>query len=251
MTISTPGNRYDVNQLAAPGRHVFDGGTAQRPIPTVVFTPEGKLQGVILACHGGTGHKEANSIQAITSHFHKLGYVVVAIDGPVHGARRSDGSLDPTVAITAFRQAWKEGVGRTEMADDFVHTLDTIMQVPAFSTLPVGYIGVSMGTAYGIPFLAKERRIRAAVIGLWASTYAASEHLLDYAPDICCPVWFTQQWHDQAFDHAGTHALFDAIGSEDKRLVAYPGPHLELQGERLGDAVEFLDRKMQQQVHAD
>ncbi len=246
MTNSKLHINIDINKLAEPGRHQFNGGTTQRPIPTVVFTPEGQLQGIVLACHGGTGHKEAASIQAITQEFHKSGYVVVAIDGPVHGERRTDGSLDPRVAIAAFRQAWKDGVGRTDMAEDFVLTLDSITQVPAFATLPIGYIGVSMGTAYGIPFLARDSRIRAAVIGLWASTYVASAHLLDYARDIRCSVWFTQQWHDQAFDRAGTHALFDAIGSEDKRLVAYPGPHLELQDERLSDAVKFLERKLQQ-----
>jgi hypothetical protein len=101
-----------------------------------------------------------------------------------------------------------------------------------------------MGTGYGLPLLATEKRIEAAAIGLWGMNFAASEHLITYAQNIRTPVWFTQQWDDQIFDREGTFALFDAIGSVDKRLVAYPGPHRELEGERLQDAVEFLQRKM-------
>lgn len=233
------------SQLANAGQHRYIYEDGAHRIPTIVFTPEGPLKGLILACHGGSGHKESGAILAIARKFNPAGYVVVAIDGPVHGQRREDGNLDAGVAIATFRQAWKDGIGRFEIAEDYIHTLDFILQVPAFKTLPVGYIGVSMGTAYGLPLLAKEKRIGAAVLGLWGSNYTASEHLAEYAAKVSCPVWFTQQWHDQAFDHPGTHALFDAIGSEDKRLVAYPGPHLELQGERLSDAVEFLVKKMQ------
>lgn len=237
-------NNDTISHLAQAGRHHYIYEQNDRPVPTVVFTPAGPLQGLILACHGGSGHKESTAILAIAEELNKAGYVVVAIDGPVHGERRQDGNLDSAVAIASFRQAWKEGIGRFEIAEDYINTLDFVLQVPEFAKLPVGYIGVSMGTAYGLPLLARERRIAAAVLGLWGSNYVASEHLLDVAKELQCPVWFTQQWHDQAFDRPGTHALFDAIGSEDKRLVAYPGPHLELQGERLSDAILFLKTKL-------
>src|SRR5262249_7256608 len=110
--------------------------------------------------------------------------------------------------------------------------------------LPIAYIGVSMGTAYGLPLLAHEPRIQAAAIGLWSTTYPASEHLAEYARRVRCPIWFTQQWDDEFFDRAGTAELFDALGAEDKRLVAYPGPHRELEGERLFDAVAFIAQRL-------
>ena len=118
--------------------------------------------------------------------------------------------------------------------------LDALMRLPDYANLPVGYVGVSMGTAYGIPMLAVEPRIRAAAIGLWSTTYGASGHLAEFASRVRCDVWFTQQWNDEFFDRQGTLDLFDAIGTEDKRLVAYPGPHRELDGERLADAVAFV-----------
>jgi len=72
------------------------------------------------------------------------------------------------------------------------------------------------------------------------TSIAASEHLAEFASRVTCDVWFTQQWNDEFFDRQGTLDLFDAIGSEDKRLVVYPGPHRELDGERLADAVGFV-----------
>lgn len=210
------------------------------PIPALLWRPAGRSRGIVLACHGGSGHKASPAVLAIARACTPLGFSVLAIDGPVHGDRRADGNLDPAVARTSFRTAWREGVGRTDMALDMSAALDALLQDPAHAKLPVGYIGVSMGTAYGIPLLAQDRRIIAAAIGLWSTTYPASGHLAEYAARIECPVWFTQQWNDEYFDREGTAALFDAIGAADKRLVAYPGPHKELEGERLTDAVAFI-----------
>ena len=209
-------------------------------IPTVYWPPEGASRGVVLASHGGSGHKLSQAVLAIAALCVPRGLTVLAIDGPVQGERREDGKLDPSVAKTAFREAWRAGVGRSSMAEDWQAALDALLARPGHERLPVGYIGVSMGTAYGVPLLAVEPRIQAAVLGLWGTTYPASEHLADYARRVQCPVWFTQQWDDEFFDREGTLALFDALGSQDKRLVAYPGPHRELEGGRLRDAVDFL-----------
>lgn len=209
-------------------------------VPTVYWSPEGPSRGIVLACHGGSGHKLSQAVLAIAAHCLPLGLTVLAIDGPVQGERRSDGSLDPVVARNAFREAWRAGVGRTGMAEEWRAALNALLAVPGHAGLPIGYIGVSMGTAYGLPLLAVEARIQAAVLGLWGTTYPASEHLAAHAQQVRCPVWFTQQWNDEFFDREGTFALFDAIGSSDKRLVAYPGPHRELEGARLADAVAFI-----------
>ncbi len=213
---------------------------AGTPVPAVYWSPNAPARGIVLVSHGGSGHKLSQAVLSLAQACLPLGLAVAAIDGPVQGERRTDGNLDPAAARLAFRDAWRAGVGRTSMADDWRATLDRLQDLPGFAHLPVGYIGVSMGTAYGIPLLADEPRVRAAVLGLWGTTYAASEHLASYASRVQCPVWFTQQWNDEFFDREGTFALFDAIGSADKRLVAYPGAHRELEGQRLQDAVDFL-----------
>jgi len=210
------------------------------PVPAALWTPEGRPAAIVQACHGGSGHKESRAILAIAARLLPLGIAVLAIDGPVQGRRRADGNLDPAVARQSFREAWRAGVGRTSMAEEMSAALDQVLATRQWSDLPVGYVGVSMGTAYGIPYLAADRRVKAAVIGLWSTTYAASEHLAGFARKMDCAVWFTQQWNDEFFDREGTAALFDAIGSPDKRLVAYPGPHVELEGERLTDAIHFI-----------
>jgi len=215
-------------------------------VPAVCWPPAGAPRGIVLACHGGSGHKRSPAILALAGACLPLGFTVLAIDGPVQGERRGDGILDPAVARQAFREAWRAGVGRTDIAEDWRAALDALLALPGHAGLPIGYIGVSMGTAYGVPLLAAEPRIKAAVLGLWGTTYPASEHLAEYAQRIRCPVWFTQQWHDEFFDREGSFALFDAIGSEDKRLVAYPGPHRELEGERLQDAVAFIAGRLRQ-----
>jgi dienelactone hydrolase len=210
------------------------------PIPTVYWSPAGSARGVVLACHGGSGHKKSNAILMIAQACSPLGLAVLAIDGPVHGERRSDGDLSPATARQAFREAWRAGLGRTDIGHDMRAALDALQRLPTYAALPVGYIGVSMGTAYGLPLLAQDTRIRAAAIGLWGTTYPASEHLDSFARQVRCSVWFTQQWNDEFFDREGSFALFDAIGAADKRLVAYPGTHKELEGERLTDAVAFV-----------
>lgn len=214
-----------------------------RRLPAALWLPPSP-RGLVLACHGGSGHKKAPSIQAIKDALLPQGYGIAALDGPVHGERRADGSLDPVLAKNEFRSAWRGQVDRYELGEDYRYLLAHLNQTAGLADLPVGYIGVSMGTAYGIPLLAREPKIGAAVIGLWSTTYPASEHLAEEARAITCPVMFCQQWNDEAFERGPTLDLFDAIGSTDKRLLAYPGPHRELEGERLEDATAFLVKKL-------
>lgn len=233
-------HRTDVTQLLespAPARLIVQRDGVD--VPAIAWLPEDP-RGIVLTCHGGSGHKASPGVLALARECQARRLAVLSCDGPVHGERRADGNLDPTAARASFREAWREGVGRTSMAEDMVAALDILQRRPELTALPVGYIGVSMGTAYGLPLLARDRRIRAAAIGLWSTSYAASEHLAGFAADVACAVWFTQQWNDEFFDREGTFALFDAIGSTDKRLVAYPGPHRELEGARLSDAVGFV-----------
>jgi dienelactone hydrolase len=209
-----------------------------------LWRPDGPCNGLVLACHGGSGHKESNAIQLITSQLLPRGYAVAAIDGPVHGDRRNDGNRDPVQMRADFRIAWREQVGRREMVADWTAVLDHLLADASFAGLPVGYVGVSMGTAYGLPYLAVDARVRAAVLGMWSANHVASNHLLDAARLVRCAVWFTQCWDDEIFDRAGTIDLFDAMPTADKRLVVYPGKHEELSGERLEDAMAFLVRRL-------
>jgi fermentation-respiration switch protein FrsA (DUF1100 family) len=61
---------------------------------------------------------------------------------------------------------------------------------------------------------------------------------------LACPILFIQQWHDQMVPRRDAFALFDALGSIDKRLHAHPGEHAAVPAEELLFSVEFLARHL-------
>ena len=73
---------------AARRLHVVREGVA---IPAVYWAPADACKGIVVACHGGSGHKLSQAVLAIAGVSLPLGLAVLAIDGPVHGERRCAG----------------------------------------------------------------------------------------------------------------------------------------------------------------
>src|SRR4051812_33729246 len=70
-----------------------------------------------------------------------------------------------------------------------------------------------MGTAIGIPFVANEPRITAAVFGQhWPDVLA------EKVKQITIPIEFDMQWDDEHISREEGLALFDAFASKDKSL---------------------------------
>ena len=107
-----------------------------------------------------------------------------------------------------------------------------------------------MGSMLGIPYVASDDRVVVAVLGKAGLTGSIPEQtgvdaeFEEYAPQIEVPVLFSMQWDDELFDRDGQFELFDLIGSEDKRLHAYPGAHAESGEETLEMHAEFLERQL-------
>ena len=200
---------------------------------------------LVLIGHGGSGHKMTPLVTDLAIPLvERHGFAVAAIDGPVHGERRNDWNPANPPQGPAIRDEflahWRAGASVDAMVADWRATIDTLSTLPEIDANAIGWYGLSMGTAYGLPLCAADTRIRAAVLGLWGGDYPSSERLMEDAPNVKCPVQFHQKWSDELFSRTGQLHLFDRIGTADKRLRIYLGKHGNPEGEQLEDIEQFL-----------
>lgn len=200
---------------------------------------------LILMGHGGSAHKRSERMLMLAQMFvTNYGWCAAAIDGPVHGERGpvTDAS-DPV-----YRQMWQRQDVVQSMIDDWTATLDALSTLPMIDGTRIGYWGVSMGTMFGLPYVASDDRIRVAVLGKAGMSGASvTRSSIDvpfktFAPRLTIPVLFTMQWDDERFERAGQLDLFDRIGSKDKRLQAFPGLHMDNGPEAFDVQAAFLQR---------
>lgn len=118
-----------------------------------------------------------------------------------------------------------------------VRSPDEVPPVLAEHAGPVGLWGLSQGTRVGLPLLAAEPRIAAAVLGL-ADAPIASARL------VTAPVLFYVQSEDDMVDPDDCRSLFDALGSTDKTLVENPGGHLDLPRSAVAESAAWLDERL-------
>ena len=212
-----------------------------RKVPVALWTPEkpaGKKP-MVLVGHGGSGHKKSQLVLDMLPLVTRHGYAVAAIDGPVHGARRAV-FADGLPVRDEFLALWQKGGSVDPTVADWRGAIDALVTLPEVDANAIGWKGISMGTAYGLPLVAAEPRIRAAVLGMWGLSYPNSGRLGDDAPKVMCPVLFQQKWGDELFSREGQIELFDKLGSPDKRLVVYMGGHKNPEGEQIQDIFDFL-----------
>ena len=212
-------------------------------MPGVLWSPlrAGARTPLVLLGHGASGHKGTDYVANLAKSFVGRGMAAAAIDGPVHGDRRLDGGKNSPLAFLEFCQAWSSDPTVTdEMVADWVATLDGLLALDELAGSPVGWWGVSMGTIIGLPFVAAEPRIEVGVLGLMGLTGPTRARIAKDAPRVACPVMFLIQWDDELFAREYSVALFDALGSRDKRMHAYPGRHGALSSEAFRSSESFL-----------
>src|SRR3954447_19784371 len=232
-------------------RH-FEFKAGKDVVPGITWTPAdggatGTRRPTILIGHGGTQHKRTPNVLALGRRFVRhLGYTAIAIDAPGHGDRITDHaaadgarrSLEARVAQgrregraaglqfdAKQARAWVErttrGVAEWKALLDDIETSDDL---GVSRNGPWGYWGVSMGTAIGLPFVASEPRISAAVLGLAGlGTRPGADDFEASARSLRLPVLFLFQWNDELVSREHGLALFDALGSRDKTLHINPG----------------------------
>jgi dienelactone hydrolase len=223
---------------------VSDGERSERVVPGLLWTPVDARGGrpLVLIGHGAGGSKAEGYVVSLARRLvTRAGYAVAAIDGPVHGDRRVGGAASGAVPFLEFSQLWSRDPTMTDtMIADWRATLDTLLLLDEVGRGPVGWWGLSMGTILGLPFVAGEPRIQAAVLGLMGMTGPTRERIRTDAPRVRCPVLYLVQWDDELFDRGASFELFDALGSGDKHLHANLGRHGEVPDEEFEASAAFL-----------
>ncbi|HMO96664.1 MAG TPA: hypothetical protein PKD27_11140 [Tepidiformaceae bacterium] len=206
-------------------------------IPGILWTPE-EADGpvpLVLIGHGGQSEKRNENGLALARKFvRRHGIAAAAIDAIDHGERGAIRVVEDPAGHPDYIALWKRPDTFDRMNADWSAVLDALLALGEFDGGRVGYWGLSMGTMLGVPFVASEPRIRAAVLGLCGFKGSSAirgrfgeRHRTD-APRISIPVHFVVQWDDERFDREGAFELFDLLATKDKRLAAYPGLHAEV-----------------------
>ncbi len=223
--------------------------------PGVVWAPAGAAgpRPLVLLGHGGGGHKTAASIVARARRYVTgSGFAVAAIDAPGWGGRPIPAGYETynaeieelTAAGKPLGEAYaRRGVVVAALAipewQAAIDALTGLDWVGAGGAVPVGYWGVSLGSAIGVPLVAAEPRITAAVLGLMGH-----ETLAEAAAGITVPVEFLLQWDDEIVPREAGLALFDAIGSAEKTLHANPGGHMDVPMFEVDSSERFFARHL-------
>jgi fermentation-respiration switch protein FrsA (DUF1100 family) len=221
-------------------------------VPGVVWAAEGAAgpRPLVLLGHGGGHHKTAPPLAARARRYvTRCGFAVAAIDAPGWGGRPVPAAYKPYNAeVEELSAAGKplgdafarRGVIAAALAvPEWRAAIDALGRLDWIGPGPVGYWGVSLGTAIGLPLVAAEPRISAAVLGLMGHETLARE-----AAGITAPVEFELQWDDEIVPRDSALALFDAIGSADKTLHANPGGHGEVPPFEVDSSERFFSRHL-------
>lgn len=218
-----------------------------------LWSPAGATGGrpLVLLSHGGGQHKKAPGLVARAQRYvTACGFAVAAIDAPGHGDRPRTEQDERFTEGIRERMAAGEPIGphiahynaalAVRVIPEWQATLDALQDLDDVGADgPVGFWGVSLGSMIGVPFVAAEPRITAAVFGL-----ASHEALAEAAAQITIPVEFLLQWDDELVPREFGLALFDAFASREKTLHANPGRHVAVPMFELDSSLHFFTRHL-------
>lgn len=212
-------------------------------VPGVLWSPENARPGtpLLLMGHGGGLNKRAPGLVArARDAVVRDGFAVASIDAPGHGDRpRSAEDQQWVERMMAERAAGRPIASvvagfNASLADravpEWQATIDALQELPEIGAgAPIGYSGMALASAIGIPLAAADARIKAAIFG----GVLVDEALTLAARQVTIPLEFLLPWDDAEIDRASGLALFDEFGSTTKTLLAFPGSHFTVPAEQL------------------
>jgi hypothetical protein len=223
-------------------------------IPGVLWSPDSDPAPapLVLMGHPGGLHKKTPGLVARAAYLvTTFGFNAASIDSPGHGDRKR--SAADAAWVDDMQRARRAGEPLGPIVSEFNAsiaeravpewraTLDALQALPQIdSDRPVGYSGMTLATEIGFRLAAVEPRVGAAGLG----AAFASEALLGVARSVSVPVQFLLPWDDPEIDRESGLALFDAIGSAEKSLHAFPGPHQRVPSFEAADSASFLARHL-------
>ncbi|MCO4695917.1 alpha/beta hydrolase [Streptomyces sp. RO-S4] len=222
-------------------------------IPGALWTPADDTTAplpLVLLGHGGGRHKRDPEILTLARRFvTECGFAAVSVDVPAHGDRPKVEEYDRIATENQARvEAGEElapliagfqALVARQTVPEWRAVLGAVQRLDHVGTGPVGYWGVSLGCGLGVPFVAAEPRVRAAVLGLGGASASA-----EAAARITVPVEFLVQWDDERVPRDQSLALFDALASPEKTLHANPGKHGEMPPTELDNTLRFFRRHL-------
>jgi dienelactone hydrolase len=242
------------------GEPISEGGVTERRfdleresgiVPGILWTPMEQERPVplVLMGHGGSGHKRSDRQLMLGRRLATVSQIAAAtIDGPLHGDRVAE-PLDRRQYQAMMAAMGVEKV-TDGMVDDWGATLDALSQLDDIDARRIAYVGFSMGTRFGLPYVAAAGdRLRCAVLGKNGMRQTAgmanmAPRFERDAPTVKVPVLYHVQWDDELFPRDGQFELFDLLGTSDKRLIAFPGPHGTSTPEAVHVWCEFVTRHL-------
>lgn len=242
------------DELGGPRRvHFRIASTRGERVPGHLWLPPGAgPHPAVILQHGAGSSKEDASIARPAARWARNGYATAAIDAHLHGERRRDDAPEGSV----WSYPWRRRDHAVQMAVDLMRTVDYLAARPDIDPSRIGFAGFSMGTIMGVPFVALERRVRAAVFCIGGSLMgqaaghpgpAEAERLaaevtdpVFFAPLIAPrPVLMINGLRDEVVPPAAAEALYDALG-EPKEIVWFEGGHTDLSGVLFKRMWDFL-----------
>ena len=212
----------------------------KRDITGALWLPaDGEQRDALICCgHGGSGYRYQAPLPSMARKFNKEGYPVLAIDGPDHGLRQSGPGGRMGLAMDLQRGP----VALDEMTEDWADAIDAVRARDDVNAPRLAYYGASMGSMYGIPFLATRSDVVVAALGLLGETEALpiTTHIKGLAEKVTCPLYYMVQLDDESFSSEGSVAMFQALGSANKRMHANPGLHAAIPIDEVGYLIQFM-----------